>query len=44
MSLDLGKGLRKISDAQAALISQQVTEQAMKAMEAKLRLEHEVAL
>ncbi len=36
MSLDLGRGLRKISETQAALISQQVTEQALKAIEYRL--------
>ena len=36
MSLDLAKGLRKISEAQAARISHEVTEQALKALELKM--------
>ncbi|NCT40395.1 MAG: hypothetical protein GW778_01875 [Alphaproteobacteria bacterium] len=32
MALDLGKGMRKISEAQSALISQAVTEEAQRRM------------
>ena len=33
MTMDLGKGLRKISEMQSARISQEVTEQAQRALE-----------